>query len=156
MIKKIDCINDEEFIKIVRNSRFFKEIAMACGYSKSSAGGEAEVKRRMSRLGLTENDMKLKHHWRPKRPIEEILVKNSSWLGTSQKLKIKLIKEKGWEDKCAECGITNVYNNKPITLQLDHINGDNSDNRINNLRILCPNCHSQTNTFGHKKRISLE
>lgn len=51
------------------------------------------------------------------------------------------------EYKCSECPIVDEYNGKPITLQLDHINGINNDNRIENLRWICPNCHSQSDTF---------
>lgn len=47
---------------------------------------------------------------------------------------------------CAECGIPAVWNGKPLTIELDHINGINDDNRKENLRWLCPNCHSQTPT----------
>jgi len=54
------------------------------------------------------------------------------------------------EYKCSICGI-NTWLNKPLTLQLDHINGDNRDNRIEILRLLCPNCHSQTDNFCGKK-----
>ena len=49
--------------------------------------------------------------------------------------------------ECSCCGITE-YNNKPITLQVDHIDGDRKNNEMNNLRFLCPNCHSQTKTWG--------
>jgi len=48
--------------------------------------------------------------------------------------------------KCSVCGISN-YNNMPITLQVDHIDGDPSNNIPSNLRLICPNCHSQTDTF---------
>ena len=48
--------------------------------------------------------------------------------------------------ECEICG-TSKWMDKTLTLQLDHINGDNIDNRIENLRIICPNCHSQTETF---------
>jgi len=47
---------------------------------------------------------------------------------------------------CEECNISE-WNNKPLTLEIDHIDGDNSNNELTNLRILCPNCHSQTPTW---------
>ena len=51
------------------------------------------------------------------------------------------------ELKCVECGIEKEWNTKPIVLEIDHINGHSEDNRIENLRMLCPNCHSQTTTY---------
>jgi 5-methylcytosine-specific restriction endonuclease McrA len=56
------------------------------------------------------------------------------------------------EEKCEICGLGNEWNNKPIALQLDHIDGDNKNNLLENLRIVCPNCHSQTDTFSGKNR----
>lgn len=52
--------------------------------------------------------------------------------------------------KCVECGITSEYNGKIISLELDHIDGDSSNNVLNNVRLLCPNCHSQTATYKYK------
>lgn len=54
--------------------------------------------------------------------------------------------------QCKKCENPGEWMGEPVTLQLDHINGDNSDQRIDNLRWLCPNCHSQTETWGFKSR----
>lgn len=53
---------------------------------------------------------------------------------------------------CCECGILPKWNGKPMTLHVDHINGVRTDNRLENLRVLCPNCHSQTDTYCSKNK----
>ena len=55
------------------------------------------------------------------------------------------------EYKCSQCGNSGEHNGLPLSLQLDHINGDSKDNRLRNLRIVCPNCHSQTETYAGKR-----
>lgn len=57
------------------------------------------------------------------------------------------------QEKCSAegCVVGTIWNGEAIALQLDHIDGDNSNNEITNLRILCPNCHSQTDTYAGKK-----
>jgi 5-methylcytosine-specific restriction endonuclease McrA len=77
--------------------------------------------------------------------LPDILVKNSTYT-TIWRLKRRLLREGILQYKCYLCGLTE-WNGKPITLQLDHINGMHLDHRIENLRLLCPNCHSQTATF---------
>lgn len=81
-------------------------------------------------------------------PLSEILVENSTY--SRGRLKNRLISERKLENKCAICGLTE-WNNKLIVLHLDHINGINNDNRLENLRLLCPNCHSQTLTYCRNK-----
>jgi hypothetical protein len=49
--------------------------------------------------------------------------------------------------KCEDCGCGSTWNNKPITLQLDHIDGNSDNNSLDNIRWLCPNCHTQTDTW---------
>jgi Zn finger protein HypA/HybF involved in hydrogenase expression len=66
---------------------------------------------------------------------------------SNTKLKIKLIQKGNLKKECDICKLGSTWNDKPLTLQLDHINGDHYDNSFDNLRLLCPNCHSQTDTF---------
>lgn len=68
----------------------------------------------------------------------------------------KILKYKLLPYVCSECNISNEYNGKPLSLQLDHINGIGNDNRLENLRFLCPNCHSQTETWGGKNQQRTE
>jgi hypothetical protein len=57
-------------------------------------------------------------------------------------------------EKCSECGIGTVWNNKPLTLHIDHRNGHGTDWRLENCRYLCPNCHYQTDTHGTKRGVT--
>jgi 5-methylcytosine-specific restriction endonuclease McrA len=80
---------------------------------------------------------------------EKVFCKSSVTIG-GPRLKKRLY-NKGWKEECVVCGLGPEWNGKPITLQIDHINGDSTDNRFENLRIICPNCHSQTDTYAGKR-----
>ena len=86
---------------------------------------------------------------RKPKPINEFL-QNGVRCNRSS-LRKRLIKEDLLKEICDECGIGPFWNNRRLVLQLDHINGNPEDNRIENLRLLCPNCHTQTDTFAGKR-----
>jgi hypothetical protein len=139
--------SDEDFAKYVKNNTTYTDVYKACGMSPG--GSNDNIKNRIEKLGLDKSHFTYcKLPVKTKKTIEEICVKNSTF--HRGQLKRRLFSELNWEKKCAECGIKDTYNNAPLTLQLDHINGNNKDHRLQNLRILCPNCHSQTNTYGGK------
>jgi 5-methylcytosine-specific restriction endonuclease McrA len=79
-------------------------------------------------------------------PIELLLVGNRPYTKRSH-LKQRLIEEGMLENRCAYCGLTE-WRGRPLTMQLHHKNGVGKDNRIENLELLCANCHSQTDTYG--------
>lgn len=83
-------------------------------------------------------------------PLSEILVKHSTYLNTSS-LKKRLWSAGIKKKKCEYCGIES-WVGKPAPLSLDHINGNRFDNRIENLRILCYNCHGLTDTFAGRNK----
>lgn len=79
---------------------------------------------------------------------EQVFVENSSY--PRHRLKERIIKQKLLRYVCFDCGNEGNHNGKPLVLQLDHIDGVNNNNVLNNLRFLCPNCHSQQDTYGAK------
>lgn len=82
--------------------------------------------------------------------IEKILILNGTKWST-HRIKLELFKLGLKENRCENCGQDNNWNGNFLSLHMDHINGNNKDNRLENLKILCPNCHSQTPTFSGKK-----
>ena len=142
-------INDTEFREVVSSSKTmaqasaklglhfntFKRIAVEMGVYSPNPSGKG-VKKNMSSKSI---------------PLNEILDGLHPSYQT-YKLKNRLIKEKILENICSECGL-NEWNNKPINLELDHINGVRTNHKLENLRLLCPNCHSQTDTYRSKNRI---
>ena len=82
-------------------------------------------------------------------PLTRILVQNSTY--PKSKLKHRLFKDGLLENCCHICGLPPTWNGQPLSLQLDHINGVSNDNRLENLRIVCPNCHTQTETYAGKR-----
>lgn len=85
-----------------------------------------------------------------RRPLAEVLVEGSSFSRTW--LRQRLVEEGVLANVCATCGLGPEWESAPLTLELHHLNGVGNDNRLENLQLLCPNCHSQTESFGGRNK----
>lgn len=149
---KIYSVSDQEFIKIVENSHSYSDCLKALGLSSNGGSSTDVLKERIRSLGCSTDHFRGRNGGTANRrySLDQILVKDSTYKNIPR-LKERLIRESLLEYKCQICGISE-WQNKPISLQLDHINGCNTDNRLENLRLLCPNCHSQTDTYAGKNK----
>ncbi len=149
-ISKVYQVSDDEFRQIIAENCSYSDCLRALGLGTKGGSSTDILKRRINELKCsTEHFNKgQSRHANATYSLDEILVKDSTYANISS-LKRRLLKENRLEYKCACCGISE-WQGKPLTLQLDHINGINNDHRIENLRFLCPNCHSQTETYAGK------
>ncbi len=155
MENRIYKLTDKEFIDLVKSSLNISEVLFKLGYStKGNSWGYSQVKQRMTDLNISGRDFRGKSSLsictqQKKIDKDKLFCKNSKHTRTV--LRKVIIKEKLIPYKCAICGITE-WQGKTLSLELDHINGENNDNRLENLRFLCPNCHSQTDTYGSRNQ----
>lgn len=154
MINKIYACTDEQFVSLIKNSTNISEVLFKLGYSiKGNSWGFSKVRRRMDELNLSFKDFKGKSSLKfgsEKNITYDMLFKENCKHNRSV-LRRFIIKNKLLPYKCNVCGVTE-WNGRTLSLELDHINGINNDNRIENLRFLCPNCHSQTTTYGSRNQ----
>ena len=149
---KISEINDTDFSLFVENSSYLYQIAQKCGYKTKSNIKSVlsnKIKERIEKLGLDTSHFK---YAEPK-PLNDWL---TIWETTHRLpyLKRRILDEGLLKEECVLCGQNNIWNGNKLVLQLDHINGNNQDNTIENLRMLCPNCHTQTETYCRNKKTS--
>jgi hypothetical protein len=151
--------SDQQFIDAVQSSVSVAEVLRRLNLTPSGANYKF-VHSWVARLSLEtahllgQGHLKGKSHsWAEKTPTDAILVENSTYANTSA-LKARLIREGVLESRCGECGISE-WQGRPLSLVLDHLNGVNNDHRRDNLRLLCPNCHSLTDTFAGRNKGKL-
>lgn len=155
MENKIYKLSDEQFVELLKKSSTISEVLFKLGYTvKGNSWGYSQVKRRMDDLNLDYSIFKGKSAVIKTNKLnnvrkEDILKENCK----HQRIVLRryVIKNNLIPYKCAICGCTE-WQGKTLSLELDHINGINNDNRLENLRFLCPNCHSQTSTYGSRNQ----
>jgi hypothetical protein len=155
MENKIYKLSDEQFVELLKKSSTISEVLFKLGYTvKGNSWGYSQIKRRMDDLNLDHSIFKGKSAIIKTTKLnnvkkEDILKENCKHQRTV--LRRYIIKNNLIPYKCAICGCTE-WQGKTLSLELDHINGINNDNRLENLRFLCPNCHSQTSTYGSRNQ----
>jgi len=158
-------ISNEEFTNLVVVSKSLADLARRCGKKNHSKGGisgnitkDLMLKIKILGLDIThflKNGVTKRPHLKlakRKIPNEELFVEDHSFNGNLLK---KRLFEMGWKNECATCKNVHfdekdgmvLWQGKELILQIEHRNGVHSDNRLENLELLCPLCHSQTSTY---------
>lgn len=145
---------DMDLAVAVSGSTSIRQVLAKLGLVPAGAN-YSQIKRRIQDLGIDTAHF-TGQGWKkgdstavvPARPLSEILIQGSR--SQSYKLKRRLIAANLKEPECEICHIRE-WLGQPAPLELDHINGDPTDNRLENLRVLCANCHALTGTYRGKK-----
>ncbi|WP_158973199.1 HNH endonuclease [Streptomyces griseus] len=146
---------------LVRTSTSYADVMRGLGMEVNDTN-HRRVRRTASRLDLDTSHFKRRSWGRPERPAppptaHRVLVVLPEQAGRTNRTRLhQALTEIGVPYACAECGNTGEWRERPITLQIDHVNGNWRDNRRENLRYLCPNCHAVTESWCRQKgRVSL-
>lgn len=142
-------VDRDEFVGIALSSKSIKEILDKLGQCSSRANyswvRQTLVDEQVDTSGWYSRKIGGKRI-----SLEDILVENSSYPPGA--LKKKLMRNSSLENKCQICGLDPKWNGQNLVLVMDHINGVNTDHRIENLRLVCPNCDSQLPTFKSRNK----
>lgn len=151
-------LTKRELQKVLDSSSTFVEVLEKVNKNPKSASGTGKryLKKHMEEIGCSFEQFDANHKLYKKNLCETLTIRNrhpnpfSYGCGLQNKSMRKYMLEAGFEYKCEKCGNDGKWQDEELVLQVDHTNGDNKDNRKENLRFLCPNCHSQTDTWGTK------
>ena len=141
----------------------FRQLCQSCNsvsailryFGMTNHGNSVTVKSRIEEMDIDTSHFTTKRSLgRPARLLEDVLVEGSTY--SRYQLKKRLLRDGILVNRCDICGLGDEWNDRPINHRIDHINGVSTDNRLENLRMLCPNCDSQQPTFaGRNKRHAL-
>ena len=154
MPAKIDTFTNEEFSEIVASSTTMAEIAKKLGYFSHSGDNGARIRKRIDALNLSTEHFSLGNRRPTKREPSNIFIKDST--ADQKTLRMYYLLGDYTPYVCSICGQEPEWQGKPLTLILDHKNGHNHDDRLENLRWVCPNCNQQLDTTNGKNIIKLK
>ena len=144
-------LSDEQFVDIVLSSSSCATAMRKLGFTCIGGNARDSVKRRISELNVDIS------HWddQTKNAHAAILTAHDKYFAkdtphSGGHIRERVLKYNLIPYKCAVCNNMGSWLGRSLRLQVDHINGDHNDNRLENLRFLCPNCHTQTDTFAGK------
>jgi 5-methylcytosine-specific restriction endonuclease McrA len=144
---KFDEITKEKLQLVVSESTCQSEVLAKLGFANSSPNNYKKLRMLFDKFEITPTFRKRKAN---ELSLDAILITGSTY--NRQRLVARLVSAGLITYSCDTCGGDGTWQGAPITLELDHINGISNDNRLDNLRLLCPNCHSQTETFRGRNR----
>jgi hypothetical protein len=147
----------EQLVEAVAASRSLAGVLRLLGLPEDGAR-RAYLKRSLAEHGIPYEHFTGQGHRRGRRSPQrksaaEILCRLEPGAPRARTTMLRrALTESGVPGVCAECGIGETWRGRRLVLEVDHVNGDRLDNRLENLRFLCPSCHSQTPTFGNRSR----
>ncbi|MET9548692.1 HNH endonuclease [Streptomyces sp. NPDC006627] len=150
---------EEEFTRAVAASHGLADLMRRLGHPPLGEAGRARAKRSIDEYGLSTEHFVGQAHNAGQRPptaksADEILVRlDEGAARTRTRLLRRALDDIGVPHVCAACGLGEIWQGMRLVLEIDHVNGDRWDNRRENLRYLCPSCHSQTASFAHRSRV---
>lgn len=150
-MKKYEKLSIKQIREICRTSESYREVATKIGYSPDGGSGIASVKEMIDKYDLDIAHFKGHGHTKNigkfRTPIEQYL--NNKVQITSHKLRVRILREGVLPKTCNKCGNTQ-WLGRDIPLELHHKDGNKNNNSLDNLELLCPNCHYFTDTYKSK------